>query len=103
LANALKRDIIAFADNVETGKVYDVRGFKDQQLMDQRLKILVGTSGANHPMGLTPAQYFAEGIAAGTYTTDKIVAHMTASRKMLEPLGFKTRVATIDTILEAVA
>lgn len=97
------KDIICFADDVKIEKVYDVAGITDEKkLMETRLKILVASFGANHPLEMTPAQYFKQGIDDGRLDRDEFTKFATGSRTFLEPLGFKTRVATLDSILAEV-
>lgn len=102
MVNAPKGDIFAFAEQIKVREVFGVVGLSGQSLQEQRIRIGVATVGANGVINLTPAEYFSTGIKEGNLDKTVVVNSLSASRKLLEPLGFKTRVAQIDSILEAI-
>ena len=94
-------EIIAFPEDVKIEKVTDTTGLSGEALMECQMKSMIASYGANYVMEMTPAEYFVNAITNNQIDRQVLLNHMTAARKFIEPFGFATRVATIDSILAA--
>lgn len=94
-------EIVAFPEDVTVEKVVDIKGLSGEALMECRMKGMVASHGANYVMEMTPAEYFVHAVTNDQIDRDVVLNHLRAGRQFIEPFGFKTRVETIDSIIEA--
>lgn len=102
IANVRDKDLFVFPEDV------DIREFRklptlpqDDDMAQLRMRISVALHGANYPLQLTPAEFFVKAVEEMRLDAAETLKFFTEGRKLLEPLGFKSRVATMDTIIEA--
>lgn len=100
LANYDDRTIITLPEEIKIDHVQEVPSHVSHDYAASRtLQVAVAWKGANAPMNCTPVEYFQHAIDEGRATKESIVTQLTTSRKFLENLGFKARIARIDEVI----
>jgi hypothetical protein len=95
-------EIIAFPEHVDVEEIEDIKPqVTGHALTMRRVQITVQAKGPNALRQLTPAEYFVAEIEQGTLDRDTVLKHMHASKAFLAPLGFKSRLETVETIIGA--
>lgn len=95
-------EIIALPEHVDVEDIEDIKPqVTGMALQMRRVQITVQAKGPHALQQLTPAEYFLNEIEHGSLNRDVVLDHMRKSKEFLTPLGFKTRLATIESILGA--
>lgn len=98
-----EREVVTFPELVEIEEVKDHPAPADERAMASRtLQVAVQAKGINAAMNMTPAEYWTMQINMGTRTRQMLVDYFRETIAACEPLGFKSRVATARSILEAI-